>query len=494
MSKPSTDLQPAIITIFGITGDLAKRYLLPSLYRLASDGLLSPNSKIVGITRSTVSVDEILDKIKKSVESDGHTKCKESTMQWFSESLSIISMDITDSQEYKKLKNELDLIEDKSRICLLRVFYLAIPSAMFAPVVDKLGENGLNKGCQHGTSESRLLIEKPFGYDLQSAKELIVRLQKSFTEDQIYRIDHYLAKETVQNILAFRFNNPIFSETFNAKHISHILITATESIGIENRVTFYEQMGAMRDFIQSHLLQLVALTTMDEPKKMDAKNIHKQKEILLNEINPPRADNMINETVRGQYDTYRKEVADENSLTETYAAVKLSINNDRWRGVPVLIRTGKSLAEKVNEITIIYQNPNEPKHKNILVLRIQPNEGIVLDLTIKKPGFEDELQHVQMDFCYQQKLSDVHYTAYERVLADTLRGDKTLFVTSQEVLASWRITSPILEAWQNNRVPLTFYKNGSWGPKEANALAEDVSASWQTDILNICPIHFAPKN
>ena len=493
MPKPSTDLQPAIITIFGITGDLAKRYLLPSLYRLADNGLLSPDCKIVGVTRSGVTVEEILTRIKKSVESDGSTKCQESTMQWFKESLSIISMDITNNAEYKILKNKLDALENKSGICLLRVFYLAIPSAMFAPVVDKLGEQGLNKGCQHGTHESRLLIEKPFGYDLQSAKELIVRLQKSFTEDQIYRIDHYLAKETVQNILALRFNNPIFSETFNSKHISHIMITATESIGIENRVTFYEQMGAMRDFIQSHLLQLVALTTMDEPKNMDAKSIHQQKEIILNSILPPHADKMDLETVRGQYKTYRKEVSDVKSLTETYVAIKLSINNNRWRGVPVFIRTGKALAEKVNEITIIYNNPKKPKHKNILVIRIQPNEGIVLDLTIKKPGFKDELQHVQMDFCYQQKLSGVQYTAYERVLADTLRGDKTLFVTSQEVLASWSITSPILEAWANNRSALTFYDNGSWGPTAADKLVESAGASWQTDILNICPINFNLK-
>ena len=490
MSEPTKDLQPAIITIFGITGDLAKRYLLPSLYMLANNGLLPLNTKIVGVTRSGATVEEILNKIKVSVESDGKTKCQESTMQWFKESLSIVSMDIIDNADYIKLKDKLDSIEDKTGICLLRVFYLAIPSAMFAPVVDKLGEQGLNKGCQHGTHESRLLIEKPFGCDLQSAKELIVRLQKSFTEEQIYRIDHYLAKETVQNILAFRFNNPIFTETFNSKHISHIMITATESIGIENRVTFYEQMGAMRDFIQSHLLQLVALTTMDEPKNMDAKSIHQQKEIILNSILPPHADNMGVETVRGQYNTYRKEVGDIKSQTETYAAIKLSINNDRWRDVPVFIRTGKALAEKVNEITIIYQKPNKPKHKNILVIRIQPNEGIVLDLTIKKPGFKDELQHVQMDFCYQQKLSDVQYTAYERVLTDTLRGDKTLFVTSQEVLASWRITSPIIEAWANNRSALTFYDNGSWGPAAADELVEGAGSSWQTDILNICPTNF----
>ena len=490
MSEPTKDLQPAIITIFGITGDLAKRYLLPSLYMLANNGLLPLNTKIVGVTRSGATVEEILNKIKVSVESDGKTKCQESTMQWFKESLSIVSMDIIDNADYIKLKDKLDSIEDKTGICLLRVFYLAIPSAMFAPVVDKLGEQGLNKGCQHGIHESRLLIEKPFGYDLQSAKELIERLQKSFTEEQIYRIDHYLAKETVQNILAFRFNNPIFTETFNSKHISHIMITATESIGIENRVTFYEQMGAMRDFIQSHLLQLVALTTMDEPKNMDAKSIHQQKEIILNSILPPHADNMGVETVRGQYSTYRKEVGDIKSQTETYAAIKLSINNDRWRDVPVFIRTGKALAEKVNEITIIYQKPNKPKHKNILVIRIQPNEGIVLDLTIKKPGFKDELQHVQMDFCYQQKLSDVQYTAYERVLTDTLRGDKTLFVTSQEVLASWRITSPIIEAWANNRSALTFYDNGSWGPAAADELVEGAGSSWQTDILNICPTNF----
>lgn len=493
MSEPTKDLQPAIITIFGITGDLAKRYLLPSLYKLANSGLLPINTKIVGATRSTVTTEEILARIKKSVESDNVTVCQENTMNWLRGALSIVSMDITNHNDYKILKNKLDSLEDQTGTCLLRIFYLAIPSAMFAPVVDQLGEQGLNKGCQHGTHESRLLIEKPFGYDLQSAKDLILRLQKAFTEDQIYRIDHYLAKETVQNILAFRFNNPLFSETFNEKHISHIMITATESIGIENRVNFYEQMGAMRDFIQSHLLQLVALTTMDEPKNMDAKSTHHQKEIILNSILPPHADKMDVETVRGQYSTYREEIHDNKSQTETYVAIKLSINNDRWRNVPIFIRTGKALAEKVNEITIIYNNSHKPNIKNVLVIRIEPNEGIVLDLTIKKPGFNNDLQHVQMDFCYQQKLSDAQYNAYERVLADTLRGDKTLFVTSQEVLASWKITSPILEAWANNRTQLNIYKNGSWGPSQADKLVECFGASWQTDILNICPINFNIK-
>lgn len=488
MNSQSLALTPAIITIFGITGDLAKRKLLPALYHLAHDGLLPPSTKIVGVTRSGTTVQTILDTIKDSVESSAQVECSPETLDWLQSAISVITMDVTDHAEYSRLKSELDEIEDAVGVCLTRIFYLAIPSTMFDVVVDRLGKQDLNTGCQHGEADSRLLIEKPFGYDLASAEELIERLQTSFNEEQIYRIDHYLAKETVQNILTFRFQNPLFANAWNADHISHILVTATESIGIEGRVAFYEQIGALRDLIQSHLLQLVALVTMDRPKVMDADNIHAQKENLLNQLRSPRPDRMVEETIRGQYDTYRQEVENDHSDTETFAAIRLSIDNPQWQHVPVLIRTGKAMAKKVTEITLVY-SVDDSEARNTLTIRIQPNEGIVLDLRIKKPGFDEDVEHVQMDFCYNEKVRASHPDAYERVLVDALRGDKTLFATSEEVLASWRITEPILEAWAAGRCSLDTYQSGSWGPPRADELAENAGTQWLTDALHICSVH-----
>lgn len=480
-------VKPAIITIFGITGDLANRKLMPSLYRLAESDLLPENTKIVGVTRSGTTVEAVIESIQESVESNSSKKCNPDVLDKLKNAISIVKMDLTDHSEYTRLKAELNAIEDRVGVCLTRIYYLAIPSTTFDVVVERLGAQDLNSGCQHGIAESRLLIEKPFGYDLTSAEELIETLQKSFRESQIYRIDHYLAKETVQNILTFRFENPLFANAWDASHISHILVTASESIGIEGRVAFYDQIGALRDIIQSHLLQLVALVTMDKPQAMDAESIHAKKADLLERLVPPSPEEMNLHTVRGQYQTYSEEVESENSRTETYAAIRLHIDNERWRNVPILIRTGKALAEKVTEITIVYKNEQNIEQQNSLTIRIQPNEGIVLDLRIKKPGFTDEFEHVQMDFCYSE-LDATHPDAYERVLVDALKGDKTLFATSKEVLASWKVTEPILEAWANNRIELLKYPNGSWGPSAADELAKNAGTAWLTDILRICHV------
>jgi len=488
------DIEPSILTIFGVTGDLSRRKLLPALYHLAHDNLLPKSIQIVGISRRGTTVEDVLATMKLSVEASGGPKCKKETLAFLKERISIVDMDITDESQYANLKIELDKIETKIGICLNRLFYLAIPSTLFGSVIKRLGKNDLNKGCQHGKAHSRLMIEKPFGFDLESAKTLIAELQDSFTEDQIYRIDHYLAKETVQNILTFRFKNPILNNSWSNKSISHIMITAAESIGIEGRVAFYEQIGALRDLIQSHLLQIVALVTMDEPKDMSSTAIHNKKSELLNAIKPPSDDNMEKEAIRGQYSSYKDEVKKASTITETYAAVKLSIDNQRWLGVPILIRTGKALADKVTEITIVYGDEENTERTNTLTIRIQPSEGIVLDLKIKRPGFEEAEDHVQMDFCYTEQMKVSHPDAYERVLIDAMRGDKTLFATSEEVLASWRITEPILDAWQSNLCKMYTYDNGSWGPKEADNLAKNAGTEWMTDALHICTVHTHEKD
>lgn len=485
-------LEPAIITIFGITGDLAQRKLLPSLYRLAQGSLLPDSVRIVGISRRGTTVDDVLTTIRKSVEDEGLT-CDQKTLDRLRTMLSIVAMDITKGDDYKRLKQELDAIEDSVGVCLHRIFYLAIPSSLFGSVIERVGQADLSTGCQHGEAESRLLIEKPFGYDQESAEELIEILKDSFHEDQIYRIDHYLAKETVQNILTFRFGNPLFRGVWNNQHISHIMITATESIGIEGRASFYESIGALRDIIQSHLIQVLALVTMDKPAQMTAEAIHEAKEQMMALIMPPTADRLTDDTVRGQYASYRQEAANVSSQTETYAAVKLTIESARWEGVPMYIRTGKALKDKATEIVVVFRDDIEPETENHLTIRIQPNEGIVLNLHIKQPGFDSATEDVQMNFCYDEYFGDASPTAYERVLVDALRGDKTLFATSREVLESWRIVEPILQSWQSDQQPLYIYEDGSWGPEKANVMLEETSHEWSGDIQHVCAVHVSSQ-
>jgi glucose-6-phosphate 1-dehydrogenase len=459
------NLDAAILTIFGITGDLAQRKLLPALYYLQKDQLLPEHFMIVGVTRRGTTVDEVIQKIKTTVESNGG-QCEPTVLQQLSKLISIVTMDITNGVDYVRLKTVLDAHETKAGVCLNRLFYLAIPSQVFTPVVRLIGEARLHTGCQHNVAESRVLIEKPFGFDTTSAHELIEVLSHDFTEDQIYRIDHYLAKETVQNILTFRFTNPLFENSWNAESIRQITITASEKIGIEGRATFYEQMGALRDLTQSHLLQLLGLTLMAKPPEMTSEAIHASKLAILRQVQPPHNDEMDRLTVRAQYEGYRQEVDNESSTVETFAQIQLSVDDPTWRNVPITIRTGKNLARKTTEILVVFGD-EDIAHQNQLVIRIQPNEGILLQMTIKKPGYEKKLETRQMDFYYGDELALPHPDAYERVLVDATRGDKTLFATSEEVMECWRIIQPILDAWSNNRPHLGTYSPSSDGPQTA---------------------------
>lgn len=477
-------MSDGIFVIFGLTGDLAKRKLLPALYELAEMGLLSDNLRIVGITRKPTEIEDIIADIRVSLDTTN-----EKTLDKLRSIVRIVRMDIGKEEEYEQLKNELDAIENEVGLCLNRLFYMAVPAQMFEPVVDGLGGYELNKGCQHRKAESRLLIEKPFGYDTDSAVTLIRRIEQVFSEEAIYRVDHYLAKETAQNILTFRMNNPVFKKVWNRDSIDHILITASEEISIEGRTNFYESTGAVRDLIQSHLLQLLALTTMEEPTNKSANAIHASKLKLLQDVQPLQPNQVASHTVRGQYDTYRQEVGNHNSHVETFAAIKLQINNNRWRDVPILLRTGKAMLEKVTEITLVFKTRGEAsENRNMLTIRIQPNEGIVLSFLAKKPSLSDETETVQMEFCYKDSFAGKQPDAYERVLVDAIRGDKTLFTTDDEVLASWKILDAILQEWSKNGNSLVKYKTGSWGPAEADELAASIGASWLTGQLKICPV------
>lgn len=484
----SSQLPPAALVIFGITGDLAHRKLLPALYHLAEDNLLPEGFEIIGVTRSGTTVDALLDDIRAKVSASNET-CDESVLRAFGERIRILTIDLNKADQYAALKDALDQHEMRVGACTNRLFYLSVPSQTFGSIVEMLGRAGLTKGCVHRVGESRLLIEKPFGYDLVSAQELIETLNREFSETQIYRVDHYLAKETAQNILTFRFNNPLFKTVWDSKAINSIMITAAESIGIEGRVAFYEQTGALRDIIQSHLLQLLALVTMEQPAKMDAKHIHAEKLALLRAIKHIAPDKVVEQAVRGQYEGYLDEVHNHSSTTETYAALRLEINTPRWRHVPVLLRTGKGMAEKVTEITLTFRDDSKSKHQNALTLRIQPNEGISIQLQAKKPGFDAESETVQMDFCYAVSGDGVHPDAYERVLVDALRGDKTLFATSDEVIAAWEIVEQVVHAWGMSDTGMEIYPQGSWGPKAAQKLAKQSGTEWLSQHLHICQVH-----
>lgn len=481
MSNPKPKvLHDGIFVIFGITGDLSRRKLLPALYSLVALDMLSDNFKIVGVTRQSTEIYQLVSSAEQYIEESGE-EVNQVTLNKLRGMISLVTMGINEPSEYQKLHSHIQTLESEVGHNLNRHYYLAVPPQMFTPIINGLGSVGLSRN-EH-LFENRILIEKPFGHDTASAIQLIKEIENVFDEENIYRVDHYLAKETAQNILTFRTNNPIFRSAWNCESIDHILITASEKIGIEGRVNFYDSTGAMRDLIQSHLLQLLALITMEEPLDNSAESIHKSKLELLKAIQPIKANEVDKVAVRGQYRGYKDEVG-KNSLTETYAAIRLQIDNPRWRGLPVLLRTGKALHDKITEITLVFKTHNKNSTDyNTLTLRIQPNEGIVLKLRAKKPSLEAETQIVQMDFSYNDSFTSKQPDAYERVLIDALRGDKTLFTTDEEVLASWNIVEEVLQAWSENADSMQIYEPGSWGPSKAEELALAAGAKWHTHKL-----------
>lgn len=459
-------LEPAILVIFGITGDLAKRKLLPALYHLIKDGLLDPHTIILGVTRQRISKEELLDTVELCVlETD--KVCDPVALHHMKQSLRMHHMDLTNPNDYDGLLTELNEIEQRHGVCMNRLYYLSIPSQVFGPIVRLLGEHGLNKSCPHNMASTRLLIEKPFGYDLPSAQLLIEETSRHFSEAQVFRIDHYLAKETVQNMLVFRYANPLFIPVWDNTSVDSIHISATETLGIENRIDFYEQTGALRDLIQSHLLQLLALVTMELPAKLTSGDIHKNKHVLLGQIEPMPADKVNNRAIRAQYKGYKKQVKNPKSTTETYANIELYIDNKRWEGVPVRLITGKALDEKRTDITLQFRTDEHGEY-NRLTFRIQPHEGIELRLKVKKPGYAAAAETVLMDFSYEKSFDNhTHPDAYERVLVDAVKGDHTLFATADEVLAGWRIVQPIIDEWSKHADDLLGYAHGSEGPKSS---------------------------
>jgi glucose-6-phosphate 1-dehydrogenase len=446
-------LEPSALVIFGITGDLAKRKVLPALYHLFQDQLVHEQTYLVGTSRRQVATDEILGHIRDAVtKSDGSVD--QAVMDRLASHFSMLEINPVNEADYDKLREHLSQLEETAGTHLQRLFYLSIPPQVYGGIVERLGTHGLNQG-------GRLLVEKPFGYDLQSAEELIAATSAHFSEDQIFRIDHYLAKETAQNILIFRCNNPMFNRIWNNQNIRRVSITAAESIGIEGRANFYDHTGALRDLIQSHLMQLLSLTLMDIPETITSENVHANKQAVLQNILPIPADQVAVRTVRGQYQTYRDEVENPDSTTETFASMVLYSQDERWAGIPLRLTTGKALKVKRTSITVDFGEGAV----NRLQFRIQPDEGITLKLQVKKPGFTDEIEPTHMDFTYESAFTGVgNPDAYERVLVEAIRGDHLLFATDQEVLAAWHILQPVLNEWNKQATELMIYESGSDGP------------------------------
>jgi len=373
-----------------------------------------------------------------------------------------------DPGAYRQLLERVQTLEAETGELGSRLYYLSIPSQAFTPIIRLLGETGHNAPLANSQELPRLLIEKPFGYDLASARELVGVLGEHFSEGQVYRIDHYVAKETVQNILTFRFKNPLFESIWNNMHIDHVGVVAHEKIDIEGRADFYEQTGALRDFIQNHLLQLLSIVTMARPRSFTSEEIHQQKLTLLEAIKPVAPDDVPQMTVRGQYEGYRDEVGNPDSTIETFAQVNLWIDNSQWAGVPVRLESGKALQEKLTEISVCFRQPDDaPDDENKLVFRIQPKEGITLHLQIKQPGIQNITNGADMEFDYARSFNQRPAEAYERVIVDAIRGDQTLFATSAEVIRSWEIVEHVLEQWSRSDAGLISYAKGSTGPTAA---------------------------
>ncbi|MBI2337773.1 glucose-6-phosphate dehydrogenase [Candidatus Daviesbacteria bacterium] len=469
------------LVIFGITSNLAQIKLIPALYDMEEKGLLPFGTTIIGLARRKMT-DEDLQKYVGSVlrMKNIHHKhpIKDEIFQRLCRRFKYISGEIEDASVYTSLKRKI--IEKNV------IFYLATYPELYSYVFEHLKKSGLNK---KSGGWIRLMIEKPIGHDLKSARELNELLLKYFTEDQIYRLDHYLGKETLQNILTFRFANDIFEPLINKEFIDHIQITASENFGIGKRGGYYDQVGALKDVGQNHQLQMLAFATMDAPAKFSSEEVAKERIKILKSLQPDP-----DRIVFGQYEGYKKEESvDPDSRTETFYALKTSIKNGRFENIPVYIRAGKKLNQTVTEISIVFKNPVTRPFKhlecgdepNILIYRIQPNEGIVLKILTKIPGFENKLQAEYMQYCYRIDPHN-HYIPdpYERLLVDAIRGDHTFFNDAEEVEAQWAFIDPLADA----RGKPHLYEPGSWGPKEADKLIGDDGRCWLEPSMAFCRI------
>ena len=491
--------EPHVMVIFGASGDLTQRKLLPALYSHASERQLSSPFAVVGVARQAHEDDEFRERMRIGCDSHSRKRPVDATLwESFSPAIHYLSGDFSEAATYQRLKKKLDGLDAALGIPGNRLFYLSTPPSAFPVIIGQLGAAGLVSSTEQPWT--RIIVEKPFGRDLQSARLLNRQMKEVFQEQQIYRIDHYLGKETVQNMLTFRFANGIFEPLWNQHHVEEVQITSAESLGVEGRGGYFEEAGILRDMVQNHLFQLFCLAAMEPPVSMDSNAIRDEKVKLLKSLRPvPVAETDLS-VVRGQYlagqvlgesvPGYRQEGGvDPNSVTETYVALRLQIDNWRWGNVPFFMRAAKRMPKKVTDISIRFrkaphalfgQNGSGHGVANILTIRIQPDEGISLHIGSKIPGPSMEIAPVNMEFRYGAAFGGEPPEAYERLILDAMLGDSTLFIRDDETEASWSFISRIHQAWETQqRKEIPEYPAGTWGPEEARELLSRHDAAWR---------------
>lgn len=495
---------PCVMIIFGVSGDLTARKLMPALYDLAMTSRLPEGFSIIGVSRRDWSDEQFRKEMRSAIEAHAVMPVTQDRWESFARGLFYVGGNFDDASMYDELAERLAMVDQERRTEGNRLFYLATPPSFYTTIINRLGHRELvhRQDFYRAPAQgwTRIVIEKPIGHDLASARALNHAISEVVSEGQIYRIDHYLGKETVQNALAFRFANVLFEPVWNRSYVDHMQITVAEALGIEDRAPYYEEAGAVRDMVQSHMLQLLSIVAMEPPAVFRGNAVRDEKVKVLRSVIPPRGSDVRFETVRGQYAAgfvegrqvpgYRQEPGvSPTSTTETFAALRLHIDNWRWADVPFYLRTGKRLPRRVTEIAIQFKRvPHlmfqaagatdvEP---NLLTIRIQPDEGIALRFAAKIPGTTMQLRTVRMDFAYGEAFGGAGGDAYERLLIDAMAGDQTLFARRDEVETAWTIVEPILEEWEAEEVTgLPLYEAGTWGPERANLLIEADGHTWR---------------
>jgi glucose-6-phosphate 1-dehydrogenase len=488
--------QPCAVVIFGATGDLTHRKLIPAIYRLVREGLLPASCAVVGFARSAGSDESLRESLRESLE----LPADDAVWAQFAQSIFYHRSDYSDPKGYQGLGEVLGRLDRERGTSGNRLFYLATPPGVAADIARRLGEARLIPPPSPAGPWARLVVEKPFGHDLPSAAALNRHLAEFFDESQIFRIDHYLGKETVQNLLVLRFANGLFEPVWNARHVDHVQITVSESLGVEGRGGYFEGSGTLRDMVQNHLLQLLCLVGMEPPAVLEADAIRDEKVQLLRSLRPIRPEDVPGMSARGQYGAgwvdgeevpaYRAETGvAPDSRTETYVALRLWVDNWRWAGVPFYLRAGKRLPKRVTEIAVQFKevprilfnrDGGAPLAPNVLVVRIQPDEGISLRFSAKAPGAAGQIQPVKMEFSYGAAFGQEPPEAYERLLLDAMLGDSTLFTRRDEVEAAWSVIDPIRAGWQRETsAALPTYDAGTWGPDSADAFIRADGREWR---------------